>query len=104
MTREEASYILRKFYADGYKSNNYNTLEQALQLAVMCLENLPHWISVEDEELPKPGEMVLAFKPDDTFQFTTTFFTSIDVWKKLDITHWMHLSPPPIIISSKKGD
>lgn len=51
MTREEASYILRKFYADGYKSNNYNTLEQALQLAVMCLENFPHWVNVK-EELP----------------------------------------------------
>lgn len=62
------------------------------------------WISVEDEELPKPGEMVLAFKPDDTFQFTTTFFTTIDMWNKLGITHWMRLSLPPIITTSKKGD
>lgn len=65
MTREEASYILRKFYADGYKSNNYNALEQALKLAVMCLENLPHWISVEfprwisvEDELPKDFKIV----------------------------------------------
>lgn len=59
MTREEASYILRRFYADGYKSNNYNALEIALKIAVICLENLPHWISVEfphwisvEDELP----------------------------------------------------
>lgn len=65
MTREEASYILRKFYADGYKSNNYNTLEQALQLAVMCLENFPHWISVEERK-PK-----LRFK-DSPYQYSET--------------------------------
>ena len=91
MTREEASYILRRFYANGYKSNDYNTLEQALQFAVMCLENFPHWISVEDE-LPKEKGWIIV----------STFFNSVacpayyyegedvEVLRSEGITHWMY--------------
>lgn len=106
MTREEASYILRKFYADGYKSNNYNTLEQALKIAVICIENLPHWISVEfphwisvKEELPKKdGKYLIYTKSGQQIianyechrgkwhQFNEAFFTP---------THWIPLPQPP---------
>lgn len=92
MTREEASYILRRFYADGYKSNNYNALEQALQLAVMCLENHPHWISVEDDG-----------NPIDTGWYIFTTGKIVDVgyylggneWRDVHPTLWMPLPQPP---------
>lgn len=102
MTQEEASYILRKFYADGYKSNNYSNLEQALQLAVECLENSPRWISVGDE-LPKEHEWILGFSLKRSY-IDVYNFDSNGLIEAHDITHWMHLSPPPIIISSKKGE
>lgn len=109
MTREEASYILRKFYADGYKSNNYNTLEQALKIAVICIENLPHWISVEfphwisveDELPPKKSEYedlsndVLAtdgkkiYKSFYDYGFEEWF--TREIWRIDNITHWMPL-------------
>ena len=101
MTREEASYILRKFYADGYKSNNYSNLEQALQLAVECLENSPRWISVGDA-LPKEHEWILGFSLKRSY-IDVYNFDSCGLIEAHDITHWMHLSPPPIITSSKKG-
>ena len=114
MTREEASYILRRFYADGYKSNNYNILEQALQLAVMCLENFPNWISVEDyskDELPplidknNPyGESVqvlfvvvldgIQYVNKGTFDYDTGVWHSLDMqcsFCKENVTYWMYL-------------
>lgn len=39
MTRDEASYTIRKFYADSYKSNDYTRIEEALQTAVRALES-----------------------------------------------------------------
>lgn len=109
MTREEASYILRKFYADGYKSNNYNTLEQALQLAVMCLESFPCWISVEDELPPKESEyednsiVVLATDGYGVYkglyrcsEYLSGWFTC-DLWALENITHWMPLPQAPKI-------
>lgn len=101
MTREDASYILRKFYADGYKSNNYNTLEQALQLAVMCLENFPHWISVEDELPPRENRVpdksidVLATDSKTThksfYDYNLERWLYGDLWQLDDVTHWMYL-------------
>lgn len=110
MTREEASYILRKFYADGYKSNNYNTLEQALQLAVMCLENLPHWISiefphwirVEDEMPPKQpnreqSKNVLVRTNTGRIKIEYYDYGNdvIKEWWEHNITHWMPLPQAP---------
>lgn len=96
MTREEASYILRKFYADGYKSNNYSNLEQALQLAVCYLENSPRWISVD--ELPKIGKDVLVLREDGEMQVAHQYNEEIARWWSVDgfplknnITHWMPL-------------
>jgi len=79
--------------------HNYATINITEQWQEEMADFHPHWISVEEEKLPKLGQMVLAFKPDDTFQFTTTFFTTIDVWKKLGITHWMPMPEAP-----KKGE
>lgn len=101
MTRIEASYILRKFYADGYKSNNYNTLEQALQLAVMCLENFPCWISVNEVLPPKRSKYdyfsinVLATDGKEIYESvynhdSKDWFTH-DMWGLDNITHWMYL-------------
>lgn len=130
MTQEEASYILRKFYADGYKSNNYNTIEQALQLAVMCLENFHHWISVEDyskDKLPplidknnpyNESVQVLFVVVLDGVQYINkgTFDYDTGVWHSLDmqcsfckenVTHWMLMPEAPsnseIPNNSKKG-
>lgn len=101
MTHEEASYILRKFYADGYKSNNYNTLEQALQLAVICLENFPRWINVGNELPTKKNEYdylsinVLATDGKEIYESVYNhdfkdWFTH-DMWGLDNITHWMPL-------------
>ena len=108
MTREEASYILRKFYADGYKSNNYNALEQALKLAVMCLENLPHWISVEfprwisvHDKLPKDGQHAATINKvgvQDVRHYSHGKWYSNFGNEYDDITHWMPLPQAP-----KKG-
>lgn len=123
MTREEASYILRKFYADGYKSNNYSNIELALQLAVECLENSPHWISVKDytkDELPPLidkndpyGESVQALFVvvldgvqhinKGTFDYDTGVWHSLDMqcsFCKENVTHWMLL---PSVEHLKKG-
>ena len=101
MTREEAIYILRRFYADGYKSNNYNTLEQALQLAVMCLENLPHWISVDfphwisvEDELPRYRQWVIVHTKHDDPAFYCTRYEGEELSWRL-VSHWMPLPAPP---------
>lgn len=112
MTRKEASYILQKFYADGYKSNNYNTLEQALQLAVICLEIFPHWISVEDE-LPKEhfkdssSKWVLVCTPLGSV-YIDSYNHKNKEWvnNRKSVTHWMPMPAPPhhIIDANKKVD
>lgn len=96
MTREEASYILRKFYADGYKSNNYNALEIALKIAVICLENLPHWISVEDE-LPPIGGIVLVAIPlgGELSVLPLSIKNESDFECLSGMTHWMPLPQAP---------
>lgn len=108
MTREEASYILRKFYADGYKSNNYSNLEQALQLAVCYLKNSPHWISVKDELPPtsdKDDESDDYLIVDSDGDMNVGYYNKMDeLWFScdgyiLDVTHWMPLPQPP-----KKGE
>lgn len=116
MTRIEASYILRKFYADGYKSNNYNTLEQALQLAVMCLENFPCWISVNEVLPPKKSKYddlsinVLATDGKEIYESvynhdSKDWFTH-DMWGLDNIIYWMPMPAPPhhIIDANKKVD
>lgn len=112
MTREEASYILRKFYADGYKSNNYNTLEQALKIAVICIENLPHWISVEfphwisvEDELPPLKQRVLIYDEDEDVMIVDErqedYYNNSGTntgWEwssELDPTYWMPLPQAP---------
>lgn len=61
----------------------------------------PHWISIEDE-LPKEHEWILGFSLKRSY-IDVYIFDSNGLIEAHDITHWMHLSPPPIIISSKKG-
>ena len=94
MTTEEASYILRKFYADGYKSNNYSSLEQALQLAVECLENSPHWTSV-DVELPKKEGWFLVVQDDEVDMWKYEGETAIVLKDVYHVTHWMPLPQEP---------
>ena len=107
MTRKEASYILRKFYADGYKSNNYNALEKALKIAVICLEDLPHWISVEfphwisvEDELPPR----FPLNPNESMNVITYGLHTMVNWydyergewvRDSEITHWMPLPQAP---------
>ena len=110
MTREEASYILRKFYADGYKSNNFNALEKALKIAVICLEDLPHWISVEfphwisvKDELPpkqpnrEQSKNVLVRTNSGRTKIGYYDYGNdvIKEWWEYNITHWMPLPQPP---------
>lgn len=69
------------------------------------------WISVEDE-LPPLNQDVLVcsvINQDNAVAIDRIIQNIEDNgyadWELYtDITHWMHLSPPPIIISSKKGD
>jgi len=61
----------------------------------------PQWISVE-EELPKEHEWILGFSLKRSY-IDVYNFDSNGLIEAHGITHWMHLSPPPIIISSKKG-
>lgn len=56
----------------------------------------PHWISVEDE-LPKEHEWILGYSLKRSY--IDTYIFNSNVIEAHDITHWMHLSPPPIIIS-----
>ena len=62
----------------------------------------PRWISVEDE-LPMEHEWILGFSLKRSY-IDIYNFDSNGLFEAHDITHWMHLSPPPIITSSKKGD
>ena len=62
----------------------------------------PRWISVGDE-LPKEHEWILGFSLKRSY-IDVYNFDSNGLIEAHDITHWMHLSPPPIIISSKKGE
>lgn len=61
----------------------------------------PRWISVEDE-LPKEHEWILGFSLKRSY-IDVYNFDSNGLIEAHGITHWMHLSPPPIITSSKKG-
>lgn len=82
-------------WADAHPDIDVRTMAAWKSGYQAAIDAHPRWISVkEDDALPKEGEMVLAYRPDDTFQFFTTFFTTIDVWKKLGITHWMPLQLP----------
>ena len=65
----------------------------------------PRWISVE-EELPKEHEWILGFSLKRSY-IDVYNFDSNGLFEAHDITHWMHLSPPPILTNSentgKKG-
>ena len=68
----------------------------------MWRNNRPRWISVEDE-LPKEHEWILGYSLKREY-IDVYNFDSNGLIEAHGITHWMHLSPPPIITSSKKGD
>lgn len=61
----------------------------------------PRWISVDDE-LPKEHEWILGFSLKRSY-IDVYNFDSNGLIEAHGITHWMHLSPPPIITRSKKG-
>lgn len=61
----------------------------------------PRWISVDDE-LPKEHEWILGFSLKRSY-IDVYNFDSNGLIEAHGITHWMHLSPPPIITSSKEG-
>lgn len=61
----------------------------------------PHWISVEDE-LPMEHEWILGYSLKREY-IDVYNFDSNGLIEAHGITHWMHLSPPPIITSSKEG-
>lgn len=69
MTRDEASYTIRKFYADGYKSKDYTRLEKALQTAVIALETEQTIIDKACDYL----ERALPLGPDDRDEFIEQF-------------------------------
>lgn len=66
----------------------------------------PHWISVEDE-LPPRNVFVLTCDGQGNENLLMLggngrwYDKAVGLHR--NITHWMHLSPPPIITSSKKG-
>lgn len=106
MTREEErayNYARNRLANDDYPvySDEYE-LKLAYKAGIEDAKNHSRWISVE-EELPKEHEWILGFSLKRSY-IDVYNFDSNGLIEAHGITHWMHLSPPPIITSSKKGD
>lgn len=76
--------------------------EQGFVAGAKWADEHPHWISVEDE-LPMEHEWILGYSLKREY-IDVYSFDSNGLIEAHGITHWMHLSPPPIITSSKKGE
>ncbi len=105
MTREERinealSPILAKMREHGATDEMCQIYSNGFHVGAMWADADRHWISVEDDG-----------NPIDTGWYIFTTGKIVDVgyylggneWRDVHPTHWMHLSPPPIITSSKKG-
>lgn len=113
MTQEQKTKISEHFdelhaIVSDYGLNVPNDIRDALRAAYLAGADYaleiysPHWISVKDEQ-PKEHEWILGYslKREYIDVYNFDFNGLIEAH---GITHWMHLSPPPIITSSKKGD
>ena len=115
MTREEEIYNAMGDaewkHIDGTK--DIELFDMGFKEGAEWADAHPHWISVDEEPPPKKSEYddlsvnVLAtdgkkiYKSVYDYGFKEWF--TREIWQLDNITHWMHLSPPPIITSSKKG-
>ena len=102
MTRAEEIKLNARWRADQYDhptkwSDTYYGFISGAEWA----DAHPRWISVE-EELPKEHEWILGYSLKREY-IDVYNFDSNGLFEAHGITHWMHLSPPPIITSSKKG-
>ena len=103
MTRDKKDFIetiLTWFRSP--KVGNDEEIDRAFLSDVYEHIAYPYWISV-DKELPKEHEWILGFSLKRSY-IDVYNFDSNGLIEAHDITHWMHLSPPPIITSSKEGD
>ena len=102
MTREEEIKKAAFEYADKELIGIIDfKKETAFIKGAKWADSHPHWISV-DEELPKEHEWILGYSLKREYVDVYNF-DSNGLIEAHGITHWMHLSPPPIIISSKEG-
>jgi len=103
MTREDKrayNYARDRLANDDYPvySDEYE-LKLAYKAGIEDAKNHPHWISVE-EELPKEHEWIIGFSLKREY-IDVYNFDSNGLIEAHDITHWMHLSPPPILSNSE---
>lgn len=104
MTREEFFYqcidVIEHWLNGNRKLSDLRQVTDKLYNEV----TRPHWISVDEKsEPPKEHEWIIGFSLKRSYVDIYNF-DSNGLFEAHGITHWMHLSLPPIIISSKKGD
>lgn len=95
-----AGYMDGIAYADNHP--NWEEIVERMRKEVTNDLRNDRWISVE-EELPKEHEWILGYSLKRSY-IDVYNFDSNGLIEAYGITHWMHLSPPPIITSSKKED
>ena len=102
MTREEFFYLCMDVIEHWLNGNRKISDLRKVTDKLYNEVTRPHWISVEGE-LPKEHEWILGYSLNREY-IDIYNFDSNGLFEAHGITHWMHLSPPPIITSSKKGD
>lgn len=93
-----AGFIEGAKWADTHP--NWTEIVKRMQEKITNDLRNDRWISV-DEALPKEHEWILGFSLKRSY-IDVYNFDSNGLFEAHDITHWMHLSPPPVL--SKSGN
>lgn len=91
--------ILSSMRAHGSTEAEIIAYRNGFTTGAMWRNTYPHWISVK-EELPKEHEWILGYSLKRE-HIDVYNFDSNGLIEAHDITHWMHLSPPPVLSNSE---
>ena len=109
MTREDEIKKIALCYAHDELKDSQSPIEDVVAAAFIdgahYADAHPHWISVEDELPPRfwldqnQSDLVITYGLHTMLNYYN--YERGEWARDSEITHWMHLSPPPVLSNSE---